>query len=103
MSVIHLTSKNFQDEVMNSDKTVMIDFWASWCAPCRMVAPIIDQLAEEVTTAKIGKVNIDEERGLAEKFGIMSIPTMVVIKNGKVVDTVVGVRRKSELKELIER
>lgn len=101
MEVIHLNSKNFQTEVMESDKPVLIDFWASWCGPCRMVSPIIDELAKETSHAKIAKVNVDEEEELAEKFSVMSIPTLLVMKNGKVVNRVVGVRSKTDLAKML--
>ncbi len=101
MEVIHLNRNNFQQEVMLSDKPVLVDFWASWCGPCRMVSPLIDELAKETSTAKIAKVNVDEEEELAEKFSVMSIPTLVVFKNGKIVNRVVGVRSKTEIAKMI--
>ena len=83
MSVISLNEKNFEEEVLKSDKTVLIDFWASWCGPCRMMSPVIDNIAEEVNDVKVCKINIDEEQNLAVKYNVMSIPTFVVIKNGE--------------------
>lgn len=97
MSVITITNTNFQSEVINSDKPVLLDFWASWCAPCRMLSPIVDEIANERGDIKVGKVNVDEEPELAGKFGVMSIPTLVVMKNGKIVNQSVGVRPKAQI------
>ena len=94
MSVMTITQENFNQEVLQSDKPVLLDFWAPWCGPCRMVGPVIDSIAEEVTHAKVGKVNVDEQQELAQKYGVMSIPTLVVVKDGKVVQNVVGARPK---------
>lgn len=102
MSVLKITSSNFEEEVMKSETPVLLDFWASWCGPCKMVSPIVDEVANEVqNNAKVGKVNVDEEETLAQSFGITSIPTLVVIKNGKVVNRAVGVRGKEEILELL--
>jgi len=88
-----INSSNFQTEVVNSDKPVLLDFWAEWCGPCRMVSPVIDKLSQEfASTAVVGKVNVDEQNELASKFGVMSIPTVVLMKNGKVLNQAVGVR-----------
>jgi thioredoxin 1 len=95
--VLTITKENFQKEVIESDKPVLLDFWAPWCGPCRMVSPIVDEIAGEVTDAKIGKVNVDEEPELAGAFNVMSIPTLVILKDGKVVNSSVGVRPKSEI------
>ena len=97
MSVIHINKSNFQNEVLNSEKPVLLDFWAPWCGPCRMVSPVVDEIASERGDIKVGKVNVDEERELAGQFGVMSIPTLVVIKGGKVVNQMVGARPKSQI------
>lgn len=102
MSILTITKDNFEQEVINSDKPVLIDFWAPWCGPCRMVGPTIEQVAEEVTgKARVGKVNVDEQPELAQVFNVMSIPTLVVIKNGKVEHSVVGVQSKNTLLSMI--
>ena len=97
MSVIHINKNNFRNEVLNSEKPVLLDFWAPWCGPCRMVSPIVDEIAAERGDIKVGKVNVDEERELAGQFGVMSIPTLVVIKGGRVVNQMVGARPKSQI------
>ena len=97
MSVININNNNFQDEVMHSEKLVLLDFWASWCGPCRMVGPIVDEIAAERSDIKVGKINVDEQPELAAQFGVMSIPTLVVIKNGKVVNQAVGARPKAQI------
>lgn len=103
MSVITITSKNFEEEVSKSEVPVLLDFWASWCGPCKMVSPIVDAVAEEVEgRAKVGKINVDEEQELASAFNIMSIPTLVVIQNGKLVKQSVGVRSKEEILEMLK-
>ena len=101
MSAININKNNFQDEVLNSDKTVLLDFWASWCAPCRMVVPIVEEIAGERGDIKVGKINVDEEPELANKFSIMSIPTLVVMKNGKIVQQVSGARPKNAILEML--
>jgi len=99
-----ITKANFKKEVMQSDKPVLLDFWATWCAPCRMLSPTIDQLSEEFDgRAVIGKVNIDEERELAERFGVMSIPSVFVIKNGQVLQSAVGVRPKKFYEDALDK
>lgn len=102
MAALHITKNNFQEEVLNSDKPVLIDFWASWCGPCRMVGPIIDDIANERTDIKVCKVNVDEEQELASQFRIMSIPTLVVIKDGKVVNQSMGAKPKAAILALLQ-
>ena len=101
MAVIEIKSTNFQQEVLNSDKPVLLDFCASWCGPCRMVSPIVDEIAEERQDIKVGKVNVDEQPELAAQFGVMSIPTLVVMKDGKVVNQTVGARPKAQILSLL--
>ena len=96
-----VNKNNFQNEIMDSEKTVLLDFWAPWCAPCRMVVPIIEEIASERPDIKVGKINVDEQPELASKFGIMSIPTLVVMKNGKIVQQVSGVRPKNAILEML--
>ena len=98
MTELKITSENFEREVLNSDKPVLIDFWANWCGPCRMLSPTISEIAEEYKDkVKVGKVNVDEEGELAAMFRVSSIPLLVVMKNGKVVNSAVGVRPKSQI------
>ena len=101
MAIVTLTKANFEAEAVNSDKTVLIDFWASWCGPCRMLAPVVDEIADERTDIKVGKVNVDEEPELASKFGVMSIPTLVVLVNGQVRNQSVGVIPKEKIIDMI--
>ena len=97
MSVIHINKSNFQNEVLNSEKPVLLDFWASWCGPCRMVSPVVDEIASERGAIKVGKVNVDEQPELAAQFGVMSIPTLVVMKNGKLANKTVGAKPKAQI------
>ncbi len=102
MSLINITNANFEAEVMNSDKPVLLDFWATWCGPCQMIGPIVHEIAEENDNIKVGKVNVDEEMKLAMKFGIQSIPTLVVIKNGKAIAQSVGFQSKAQILAMLE-
>ena len=97
MSVIHVDKQNFQNEVMESDKPVLLDFWAPWCMPCRMVGPILEEIAEERSDIKVGKINVDEQPELAGQFQVMSIPTLLVIKDGKIVNQSVGAMQKEAI------
>ena len=101
MSALNITQNNFQEEVLNSKVPVLLDFWAPWCGPCRMVVPIIDEIAGECSDIKVGKVNVDEQQELAGQFGVMSIPTLVVIKDGQVVNKAVGARSKKQILDLL--
>ena len=97
MSVINITRNNFQNEIINSDKPVLLDFWAPWCGPCRMVGPILEEIARERSDIKIGKINVDEQPELASQFRVMSIPTLIVIKDGKIVNQSMGAKPKNAI------
>ena len=97
MSIININKNNFQSEVLNSEKKVLLDFWAPWCGPCRMVAPIVEEIAGERPDIKVGKINVDEEAELASQFGIVSIPTLVVFEKGKIVNHAMGARPKDAI------
>ena len=101
MSAINIDQNNIQSEVMNSDKPVLLDFWAPWCGPCRMLSPVVDEVAEERTDVKVGKVNVDEQPELAGEFGVMSIPTLLVFEQGKLVRQAVGARPKAGVLDLL--
>ena len=102
MDVINITKENFQKEVLESDKPVLIDFWAAWCGPCRMLSPIVDEIASEQTEVKVGKINVDEQQELAAQFGVMSIPTLVFIRDGKVENQTVEVQSKQNILQMIK-
>ena len=102
MSIVHVTKENFQHEVLQAKKPVLVDFWAPWCGPCRMLAPILEEIAAETDGAVIAKVNVDEQPELAQQFGIMSIPTLVFFKEGRVTDTLVGLRDKAAILSLLK-
>ena len=101
MAVITITKENFESEVLQSTQPVLLDFWASWCGPCRMLSPIVDEVAEERSDVKVGKVNVDEQPELAAEFGVMSIPTLLVFENGKLTRQAVGARPKAGVLELL--
>lgn len=101
MAVVTITKENFEQEVLQSAKPVLLDFWASWCGPCRMLSPVVDEVAEERTDVKVGKVNVDEQPELAGEFGVMSIPTLLVFEQGQLVRQAVGARPKASVLELL--
>lgn len=101
MSVIKINKENFKNEVLDSDKPVLLDFYADWCGPCRMVGPVVSEIADERNDIKVGKINVDEQSELAAQFGVMSIPTLVVIKDGKVVNKAVGARPKDDILDML--
>ncbi len=102
MAVLTITKDNFETEVMKSDSPVLIDFWASWCGPCKMMGPVVDQIAEENAGIKVGKINIDEQPELAQKYGVMSIPTLVLFQNGERKDTSVGLVPKESIEKMFK-
>ena len=97
MSALNINKNNFVEEVLNSEKPVLVDFWASWCGPCRMVIPVVEKIAEEYPEYKVVKINVDEEQELASQFGVMSIPTLMIVKNGEVVNKSVGAKNKQQI------
>ena len=102
MSALKINQENFKDEVMNSDKPVLLDFWAPWCGPCKMVLPLVEEIAEENPDIKVGKINVDEEMALAKQFRVMSIPTLVVIKDGQVVTRSTGAKPKDDILAMVK-
>ena len=102
MSIIHITAENYEAQVQNAEGKILLDFWAPWCGPCRMIAPILEEIAAEDESVTIGKINVDDEMALAAKFGIVSIPTLVVMENGKAVNTAVGYRPKDDILKLLK-
>lgn len=102
MSVMTITKDNFNQEVLQAEGTVLVDFWASWCMPCRMLSPVVDEIAEENSGVKVGKINIDEQPELAQQFRVMSIPTLMVFRDGKAVDQAVGVQPKAAILEMLK-
>lgn len=102
MSALNINKNNFVEEVMKSEKPVLVDFWASWCGPCRMVIPVVEKIAEEYPEYKVVKVNVDEEQELAAQFGVMSIPTLMVVKNGEVVNKSVGAKNKQQILAMLQ-
>lgn len=101
MAIVNVTAKNFEQEVLQAEETVLVDFWADWCGPCKMLSPIVDQIAEERSNVKVCKVNIDEEPGLAMDYRVMSIPTLIVFKDGEKVNTCIGVQSKSDIEKMV--
>lgn len=102
MSTLTITKENFEQEVMNSDKAVLLDFWAPWCGPCKMVSPIVDEIAKEAKDFKVGKINVDEQPELAATFKVMSIPTLTVIKDGKIVSSAAGAKPKAAILSMLD-
>ena len=102
MAVITITNDNFEAEVLKSDKPVLVDFWAVWCGPCKMMSPVVDEIAEESDAIKVGKVNVDEQMELAQKYGVMSIPTLILFKDGQVAAQTVGAQPKAAVLKMVE-
>jgi len=103
MSVITITKENFESEIVGSDRPALLDFWASWCGPCRMVSPLVDEIADEHSDIKVGKINVDEQPELAQKFGVMSIPTLMVFEGGQPVKTSVGAKPKQDILAMLDK
>ena len=102
MSIVHITAENYEAQVQNAEGKILLDFWAPWCGPCRMIAPFLEEIAAEDESVTIGKINVDEEMSLAAQFGIVSIPTLIVMENGKAVNTAVGYRPKDDILKLLK-
>lgn len=102
MAVITVTKDNFEEEVLKSDRPVLIDFWAAWCGPCKMMSPVVDQIAEEHSNLKVGKINIDEQQELAQKYSVMSIPTLILFENGQPKDTSIGLVPKESIEKMFK-
>ena len=102
MSIIHITAENYEAQVQNAAGKILLDFWAPWCGPCRMIAPFLEEIAAEDESVTIGKINVDEEMAMAAQFGIVSIPTLIVMENGKAVNTAVGYRPKADILKLLK-
>jgi thioredoxin 1 len=102
MAIVNLTNSNFRNEVLEAELPVLVDFWAPWCGPCRMVSPIVDEIAEETPSVKVCKVNIDEQPALASQYGVMSIPTLMVFRKGEIADKAVGARNKAFILKMLE-
>ena len=100
--IIHITAENYETQVLNAQGKVLLDFWAPWCGPCRMIAPFLEEIAEEDESVTIGKIDVDSEMELAVQFGIVSIPTLIVMENGKAVQTAVGYRPKADILKLLK-
>lgn len=101
MSTLKINKENFEEEVLKSDKPVLLDFWATWCGPCKMVSPIIDEITRENTNIKVVKINVDEQPELAGAFGVMSIPTLAVMKDGKIIKSLIGAKPKSAILKML--
>ncbi|MBQ6624653.1 MAG: thioredoxin [Clostridia bacterium] len=102
MSVVIINKDNFENEIMNSEKTVLLDFWAGWCGPCKMISPIIDEIAKEHPEIKVAKINVDEQPEIAKSFDIMNIPSLFVLKNGEITNRSAGVKSKAQIEEMLK-
>ncbi len=103
MAALHITEKNFKEEVLEAKQPVLIDFWASWCVPCQMLLPVIEELADEETEVKVCKINVDEQPELASQYGVMSIPTLILMKEGRVLNKTVGMKTKKAIQKMIKK